>query len=65
MILFVTKYKKYHLLYTPINQCITNIFKSKNDTLRLFFQKKKLLNNLQLYLYSLLLPLEHEYYIHY
>lgn len=41
MILFVTKHKKYHLLYTPINQCITNIFKSKNDTLRLFFQKKK------------------------
>ena len=40
-------------------------FKVKNDTLRLFFQKKKLLNNLQLYLYSLLLPLEHEYYIHY
>lgn len=64
MILFVTKYKKYHLLYTPINQCITNIFKPKNDTLRLFFQKK-LLNNLQLYLYSLLLPLEHKYYIHY
>ena len=27
MILFVTKCKKYHLLYTSINQCITNIFK--------------------------------------
>ena len=27
MILFATKYKKYHLLYTPVNQCITNIFK--------------------------------------
>ena len=39
-------------------------FQVKNDTLRLFFQKK-LLNNLQLYLYSLLLPLEHKYYIHY
>ena len=36
-------------------------FKINNDTLRLFFQKK-LLNNLQLYLYSLLLPLEHDYY---
>ncbi len=64
MILFATKHKKYHLLYTPTNQCVTNIFKVENDTLRLFFQKK-LLNNLQLYLYSLLLPLEHEYYIHY
>ena len=40
MILFATKHKKYHLLYTPINQCITNILKQKNDTLRLFFQKK-------------------------
>ncbi len=39
-------------------------FKANNDTLRLFFQKK-LLDNLQLYIYSLLLPLEHEYYIHY
>ena len=39
-------------------------FQVNNDTLRLFFQKK-LLNNLQLYLYSLLLPLEHDYYIHY
>ena len=27
MILFATKHKKYHLLYTPINQCITNILK--------------------------------------
>ena len=29
MILFATKHKKYHLLYTPINQCITNILKPK------------------------------------
>jgi hypothetical protein len=29
MILFATKHKKYHLLYTPTNQCITNIFKSR------------------------------------
>ena len=28
MILFATKHKKYHLLYTPINQRVTNIFKS-------------------------------------
>ena len=27
MILFATKHKKYHLLYTPVNQCITKIFK--------------------------------------
>ena len=27
MILFASKHKKYHLLYTPINQCITNILK--------------------------------------
>ena len=29
MRLFATKHKKYHLLYTPINQCITNILKPK------------------------------------
>ena len=29
MILFATKLKKYHLSYTPTNQCITNIFKSR------------------------------------
>lgn len=39
MILFATKHKKYHLLYTPTNQCVTNVFKVENDTLRLFFQK--------------------------
>ena len=29
MRLFATKRKKYHLSYTPTNQCITNIFKSR------------------------------------
>ena len=29
MILFASKHKKYHLSYTPINQCITNILKSR------------------------------------
>lgn len=29
MILFATKRKKYHLLYTPTNQRVTNILKSR------------------------------------
>ena len=64
MRLFATIHKKYHLLYRPINQCITNILKSKM-TLWDFSFKKNILKDLQLYLYSLILPLEHEYYIHY
>ena len=41
MRLFGTESEKSHLLYISIYQSITNISKSKNDTLILFFQKKK------------------------
>ena len=39
MILFGANTEKYHLSYISIYQSITNIFKAKNDTLILFFQK--------------------------
>ena len=39
MILFASKHKKYHLSYTPINQCIKNILKSRMILWNFSFKK--------------------------